>query len=66
MMLRLVLAGVLGGLIGAEREYRGKVAAASREKAKMEKTFARLTLQRNFGIISECCLERWQSLVECT
>lgn len=26
MMLRLVLAGVLGGLIGAEREYRGKVA----------------------------------------
>lgn len=26
MVLRLVLAGVLGGLIGAEREYRGKVA----------------------------------------
>ena len=26
MMLRLVLSGVLGGLIGAEREYRGKVA----------------------------------------
>ena len=26
MMLRLVLAGALGGLIGAEREYRGKVA----------------------------------------
>lgn len=26
MVLRLALAGVLGGLIGAEREYRGKVA----------------------------------------
>ena len=26
MVLRLVLAAVLGGLIGAEREYRGKVA----------------------------------------
>lgn len=26
MVLRLVLSGVLGGLIGAEREYRGKVA----------------------------------------
>ena len=26
MVLRLVLAGVLGGLIGAEREWRGKVA----------------------------------------
>lgn len=26
MILRLVLAGVLGGLIGAEREYRAKVA----------------------------------------
>ena len=26
MILRLVLAAVLGGLIGAEREYRGKVA----------------------------------------
>jgi putative Mg2+ transporter-C (MgtC) family protein len=26
MMLRLVLSGALGGLIGAEREYRGKVA----------------------------------------
>ena len=26
MVLRLVMAGVLGGLIGAEREYRGKVA----------------------------------------
>ena len=26
MVVRLVLAGVLGGLIGAEREYRGKVA----------------------------------------
>ncbi|MBR3820474.1 MAG: MgtC/SapB family protein [Kiritimatiellae bacterium] len=26
MVLRLVLAGVLGGVIGAEREYRGKVA----------------------------------------
>ena len=26
MMLRLVLSGVLGGLIGAEHEYRGKVA----------------------------------------
>jgi putative Mg2+ transporter-C (MgtC) family protein len=26
MMLRLVLSGVLGGLIGAEREYRGQVA----------------------------------------
>ena len=28
MLLRLVLAGVLGGLIGIEREYRGKVAGA--------------------------------------
>ena len=26
MVLRLALAGVLGGVIGAEREYRGKVA----------------------------------------
>ena len=48
MVLRLVIAAVLGGLIGAEREYRGKV-AGTRTHLRVARGAALMVLVSRYG-----------------